>query len=212
MKCPSPKGNSNGNAQKVITITHVNIIQLNQCNITDSKVLGANMGPTWALLAPNGPHVGPMKLAIRDPSGDFSSKRRRYWCVHNPTSYEHRPSQVQRCPDIRLLRWKRLQVDGAMCGLLKPRSLISPSWWCHDMETFSVFLDICRGKWIPTNANKKTRWCLLCCQHEQTVGQTVRYLWPFVWGCRITLKENINVVSACALTKKGINKWNTTDI
>ena len=31
----------------------------------DSKVHGANMGPTWLLSAPDGPHVGPMNLAIR---------------------------------------------------------------------------------------------------------------------------------------------------
>ena len=31
----------------------------------DSKVHGANMGPTWVLAAPDGPHVGPMNLAIR---------------------------------------------------------------------------------------------------------------------------------------------------
>ena len=31
----------------------------------DSKVHGANMGPTWVLSAPNRPHVGPMNLAIR---------------------------------------------------------------------------------------------------------------------------------------------------
>ena len=31
----------------------------------DNKVYGANMGPTWVLLAPDGPHVGPMNLAIR---------------------------------------------------------------------------------------------------------------------------------------------------
>ena len=31
----------------------------------DSKVHGANMGPTWVLSAPDGPHVGPMSLAIR---------------------------------------------------------------------------------------------------------------------------------------------------
>ena len=30
----------------------------------DSKVHGANMGPTWVLSAPCGPHVGPMNLAI----------------------------------------------------------------------------------------------------------------------------------------------------
>ena len=28
----------------------------------DSKVHGANMGPTWVLLAPDGPHVGPWTL------------------------------------------------------------------------------------------------------------------------------------------------------
>ena len=30
----------------------------------DSKVHGANMGPTWVLSAPGGSHVGPMNLAI----------------------------------------------------------------------------------------------------------------------------------------------------
>ena len=31
----------------------------------DSKVHGANMGPTWALSAPDGPHVGAMNIPIR---------------------------------------------------------------------------------------------------------------------------------------------------
>ena len=31
----------------------------------DSKVHGANMGPTWVLSAPDGTHVGPINLAIR---------------------------------------------------------------------------------------------------------------------------------------------------
>ena len=31
----------------------------------DNKGHGANMGPTWVLSAPGGPHVGPMILAIR---------------------------------------------------------------------------------------------------------------------------------------------------
>ena len=35
-------------------------------SIPDNKVHGANMEPTWVLSAPDGPHVGPMKLAIRD--------------------------------------------------------------------------------------------------------------------------------------------------
>ena len=44
----------------------------------DSKLDVANMGPTWVLPAPDGPHVGPMNLAIRvvlcrDNSQDTSS-------------------------------------------------------------------------------------------------------------------------------------------
>ena len=31
----------------------------------ESKVHEANMGHTWVLSAPDGPHVGPMKLTIR---------------------------------------------------------------------------------------------------------------------------------------------------
>ena len=34
--------------------------------IPESKVHGANMGPTWVLSSPGGPHVGPMNLAIGD--------------------------------------------------------------------------------------------------------------------------------------------------
>ena len=33
------------------------------CHRPDSKVHGANMGPTWVLSAPDGPHVGPMNPA-----------------------------------------------------------------------------------------------------------------------------------------------------
>ena len=34
--------------------------------IPDSKVHGANMGPTWVLSAPDGPQIGHMNFAIRD--------------------------------------------------------------------------------------------------------------------------------------------------
>ena len=32
----------------------------------DGKIHGANMGPTWVLSAPGGPHDSPMNLAIRE--------------------------------------------------------------------------------------------------------------------------------------------------
>ena len=37
-------------------------------HIPDSKIPGANLGPTCVLSEPDGPHIGPMNLAIRDPS------------------------------------------------------------------------------------------------------------------------------------------------
>ena len=40
----------------------------------DSKVHGANMGPTWVLSAPGGPYVGPINLAIRV---DMDKQRRQ---------------------------------------------------------------------------------------------------------------------------------------
>ena len=41
----------------------------------DRKVHGANIGPNWVLLAPDGPHVGPVNLGIRRgilSTGDIS--------------------------------------------------------------------------------------------------------------------------------------------
>ena len=54
----------------------------------DSKGHWANMGTTWVLLAPDGPHVGPMNLAIRvvNHRGAWSrtlyiSKERTMYCA-----------------------------------------------------------------------------------------------------------------------------------
>ena len=40
--------------------------------VPDSKIIGANMGLTWVLSAPDGPHVGPMNLAIRGSTISWS--------------------------------------------------------------------------------------------------------------------------------------------
>ena len=42
-------------------------------NVPDSKVHGFNMGPTWVLPVPGGPHVGPINLAIRGGCGPHCS-------------------------------------------------------------------------------------------------------------------------------------------
>ena len=50
-----------------VTSANFKIFQYFIFSITfpDSKVRGANMGPTWGLWAPDGPHIGPINLAIR---------------------------------------------------------------------------------------------------------------------------------------------------
>ena len=63
---------------EMCTCVHISVtngalwdISLMHCGICeiglypDSKVHGANMGPTWVLSFPGGPHVGPINLAIR---------------------------------------------------------------------------------------------------------------------------------------------------
>ena len=54
----------------------------------DSKVHGANMGPTWVLSAPDGPHVDLMSLAIRvgtvknQYGNDFSAVMKNIACLN----------------------------------------------------------------------------------------------------------------------------------
>ena len=56
----------------------------------DSKVHGANMGPTWDLSAPDGQHVGPMNPVIRESTETFegmSCVSMRGLLAHNLKNY-----------------------------------------------------------------------------------------------------------------------------
>ena len=64
---------------------------------SDSKVYRANMGPTWVLSAPDGPHVCPMKLAIMGTESQIkklecvsssSFKLRNHWSFAFPVLCE----------------------------------------------------------------------------------------------------------------------------
>ena len=64
----------------IIQITLINVI-VTWNLYPDSKDHGANMGPTWVLPAPGGPHIGPMNLAIRVVFWIFrSSEILLKWC------------------------------------------------------------------------------------------------------------------------------------
>ena len=54
----------------------------------ESKVHGANMGPTWVLSAPDGPHAGRMNLAIR--VHNITSHLKDQW-GHMIVSYQGHP-------------------------------------------------------------------------------------------------------------------------
>ena len=57
---------ADGPAQTSSGTSEGTMMRIENTNNRDSKVHGANMEPTWVLSAPDGPHVGPMNLAIRE--------------------------------------------------------------------------------------------------------------------------------------------------
>ena len=64
---------------KIRTICHAN---------PDNKVHGANMGPTWVLSTPDGPHVGPMNLAFREDLENWLG------LVNNCVYYAHQTGDI----------------------------------------------------------------------------------------------------------------------
>ena len=79
-----------------------------------SKVHGAIMGPTWVLSAPDGPHVGPMNLAIRVIKL-FSGGR--VWTTHNNTDLPGR--------DLGVITIKQLP-PASVCALM----IHDATTWC----------------------------------------------------------------------------------
>ena len=103
--------------------------------IPDSKVHGANIGPTWDLLAPDGPHVGPMNPAIRDAMKSSSYlhispiyietlKVPSYWPfgsrIHrSPVDSPHKGPVIRTvlpCPDVFILPAHFTHSDGVDGG------------------------------------------------------------------------------------------------
>ena len=58
-----------------------NVTFIMQYNYPDSKVHGANMGPTWVLTAQDGPYVGPTNLAIRVYIPYRLTGLNIWWCI-----------------------------------------------------------------------------------------------------------------------------------
>ena len=120
----------------------------------DSKVHGANMGPTLVLSAPDGPHVGPMNIAIRVnllPVPESIDEIMRYldaliWNLVAACKYVVRSFQEH--------------------SRHQPRSDTPTPQWRHQMETFSALLAICAGNSpvsgeFPAKASDAELWYFL---------------------------------------------------
>ena len=89
------------------------LVQIMVCSLFGAKPLSkpmlgyeANMGPTWVLSAPDGPHVGPMNLAIRGVMGGNFGVGSILNNV-NPNKVQPRPGNmvISSKPDSLTLRW-----------------------------------------------------------------------------------------------------------
>ena len=81
------------------------------------------MGPTWDLSAPDGPHVGPMNIAIRVGIQDWFSMA---VCTVIQQHYVK-------------FRWKTKK------SMFSNKHIFMITWQHHQMETFSMLLALCAG-------------------------------------------------------------------
>ena len=78
----------------------------------------------------------------------------RVFFLYNPTQY----------PDI--AEDDDINEAAAATVLINALREPKPTWWCHQMETFSALLALCAGnspaRWIPrTKASDTELWCFL---------------------------------------------------
>ena len=112
------------------------VICSDRCNkIPDSKVNGAKTRPTWILLAPDGPHVGPMNLAIRYVIlALIGSASRRYlnhgWLIVNWTL---RNTVNQIWIKMNNFSLKKSHLSQPQCVKDRITHHCSINWCCHLM-------------------------------------------------------------------------------
>ena len=125
--------------------TRFNITQ----DIPDSEVHGVNMGPTWVLSAPDGPHVGPMNFATRDlivKSRKASKARDR--CLASSSRSDNQQASRQHC------------YQGA-CQISKPNNHCDRDTQYRGFEDLRDLFYNTNQPWVLFQGNKWPRWpCL----------------------------------------------------
>ena len=127
-------------------------------HVPDSKVHGANMGPTWVLSAPRGPHFGPMSLAIwvsHDNQKDLQIEIIQYWkywklglcvCLVGLYTFVFRDSNSSKfwSPSRPLWNGPRLNSDNKVCYRRDKQIFtvfffqIPYLWWFAPKNTFHI--------------------------------------------------------------------------
>ena len=156
-------------------------------HIPDSKVHGANMGPNWVLSAPDGPHIGPMNLAIRD----------------------------LRRQSILYCRWLDLLTDELnynLCNLNTVCALLCVFWCIYNVSLFNQSLLFFTVSLLPAAVPVKQLWRIwfinldgpndAVCRHrfESTLSQ--------IMDCCLTAPSHY-LKQFCTITSEAL--WHSSD-
>ena len=136
----------------------------------DYKVHGTNMGPTWVLSAPDGPHVGPMNLAIRGVHKLTKQSPRQHLCFNvlnliymysfgiMCTGHE----MIQVCPLLLSFHnnWIPLSLEcvSTKAGARRWRVLMSGPWTSHKYLVWLTGAWHCCRTWEPKWDNNWLRF------------------------------------------------------
>ena len=102
-----------------------------------SKVHGTNMGPTWVMVTPGGPHVGPMNLDIWGALSDMNMFQRDTQMKCNilqiknlePNCRSQQPTYINECLGSEIHLWLGgYGADSMRCGLYGPA--FETQWGC----------------------------------------------------------------------------------
>ena len=181
--------------------------------ITDRKVHGAHMGPTWVLSAPDGPYVGPMNFAIRDVTYVFGShfpsslpdilhSSIRHWCRHRGLcSYMqyHMPHQNNRQDSLH--KWhSRWNIYGLK---LKFSSYVSVylQYWCCAYRVHHNIVKWISGLilimfYLPVIWKYLSIECMMFCLVEALESWGIRpsRIWNWIWCLMLLCHPNNHVI------------------
>ena len=126
-----------------------------------AKFMGPSWDPPWVLSAPDGPHDGPMNIAIWVVQKYGLCSTLVIALLYTISCYielrckgtdlKRSALRGKRQSNTKVLQKKGFYYYRVQCDAVKTRSLLSKvavrvmSWWRHQMETFSALLAICAG-------------------------------------------------------------------